>query len=283
MDQRWWVDFWSSFSWYRWKNRYRRTSETSPSSIFTNGRGIDRYAIITAETSDFQFRAKSLLDSFWIARITISKMNSYEKVNVASFRNVELLQQDVSQRSVRISTLTSTRLMLIWPRHLAGSAETTFGESWQKTAALKYSSPSLDNFMEGCKTSDKAPQPFQSQMGLSRDVSWSPLFLVSCFLRCCLMYLVARILHQHSLPHRPLSLQPQKASSKGQYEDRYHQRISVRWRLCTERYNQSQHTKQCRQVLNGRWQFWLNHRHKKRQKWCTNQCLENHTSSPTSP
>ena len=64
--------------------------------------------------------------------------------------------------------------------HLSRSAKTAFGESWQNTATTKNSSPSLDNFMSACiqgsKTTRKIAQLFPSQIGLSRDVSWSPLF-----------------------------------------------------------------------------------------------------------
>ena len=38
----------------------------------------------------------------------------------------------------------------------------------------------------------ESSEPFPSQMGLSRDVSWPPLFSVAGFLRCCLMHLMAR-------------------------------------------------------------------------------------------
>ena len=45
-------------------------------------------------------------------------------------------------------------------------------------AAPKNSSTSLDNFMmacmQGCKTTEKAPKPFLSQIGLSSGVSWPP-------------------------------------------------------------------------------------------------------------
>ena len=59
VDQHWWVNFWLSFSWYRWKNNYCRTSRTPPSSIFTNRKGTNRHTIITAVSLYFQFQARS--------------------------------------------------------------------------------------------------------------------------------------------------------------------------------------------------------------------------------
>ena len=47
-----------------------------PSSIFTNGKGINRHTIITMESPYFQFWARSEPESFWIASTTISNMNS---------------------------------------------------------------------------------------------------------------------------------------------------------------------------------------------------------------
>ena len=97
--------------------------------------------------------------------ITISNMDSYRRVNAASAKNVGLLTwcllQDSSKRSVSNRILTSTRLMLIWPRHLTWSVEMAFGKSRQNTAVPINSLPSLDNFMtacvQGCKTTEKAP------------------------------------------------------------------------------------------------------------------------------
>ena len=59
VDQCWRVNFWPSFSWYGWKNNYHGTSRTPPSSIFTNGKGTDRHAMINMESLYFQFRARS--------------------------------------------------------------------------------------------------------------------------------------------------------------------------------------------------------------------------------
>ena len=66
-----------------------------------------------------------------------------------------------------------------------------------------------------------------------------------------------------SFPSPRLVASPRQRPSKDHGEDWSCQRVSVRWRLCTERDYQSQHIKQCRQVLNGLWQFWPNHQHKK--------------------
>ena len=115
VDQRWRVNIRPSFSWYGWKNNHRRTSRTPPSSIFTNGKGTNRHAIITAESPYFQFFGKIL------SRVLLNCLNtntdSYQRVNAASVRNVELLTwcllQGSSKRSVRNRALTSTRLMLI--------------------------------------------------------------------------------------------------------------------------------------------------------------------------
>ena len=59
VDQRRWVNFWPSFSWYEWKNNYRRTSKMPPLSIVTNGKGTVRHMIITAESLYFPFWARS--------------------------------------------------------------------------------------------------------------------------------------------------------------------------------------------------------------------------------
>ena len=148
-----------------WKNHNRRTSKTLPSFIFTNGKGTDTHAIITMESPYFQFWAISSAKSFWIASTTISNMDSYQRINPASVRNVGPLTwcslQGSFKRSVRNRTLTSTRFMLIWPRHLKWSAETAYGKSWQNKDGPKNSSPSLDNtmtaFVRGYKTTEKAP------------------------------------------------------------------------------------------------------------------------------
>ena len=58
VDQHWWVNFWTSFSWYGWKNNCCRTSRTPPSSIFTDGKWTDRHAIINTESPYFQFQAR---------------------------------------------------------------------------------------------------------------------------------------------------------------------------------------------------------------------------------
>ena len=90
-NQQWWVTFWLSFSWYGWNNNYCRTSRMPPSSIFTNGKETNKHAVITTESPYFQFQARFLLESFWIASTTISNMDSYQRVNVASVRNMRLL------------------------------------------------------------------------------------------------------------------------------------------------------------------------------------------------
>ena len=48
-------------------------------------------------------------------------------------------------------------------------------------------------------------------MGLSRDLSWPPLFSASCFLRCCLMRLVARIMESTF----DIALTPLSSTSEG--------------------------------------------------------------------
>ena len=243
-----------------------------PSSLFTNRKGTHRYTIITAESPYIQFQGRSEAEFFWIASTTISNMDSYHRLNADSVRNVGLLtwclQQGSCKRSVWNRTLTSTRLMLIWTRNLTRSAETFFVESWQNTAAPKKFSPPLDNCltacMQGCNTAEKAPEHFLSLMVLSRDLSWLPLFSASSFLQCCLIHLVARMLEStfnNLLMALSSASEGFKQRPKG--EDCYRQRVSVRRRLCTERYDQSQHTKQCWQVLNGQWKFWPNHQHKK--------------------
>ena len=63
--------------------------------------------------------------------------------------------------------------------------------------------------------------------------------------------------------HWQLGFQSQKTSSKDQDEAWYCQQVSVHRQPCTERYYQSQHAKWCWLVLNGLWQFWPNHQHKK--------------------
>ena len=133
--------------------------------VFTNGKGTDRHAIITAESPYFQFRARSKPGFFWIASTTILNMDSYRRVNEASVGNVGpltlCLLQDSCKRSAKYRTLIPIRLMLIWPRHLTRSAKTALGESWQNTAASQNSSLSLENFvtacMQGGKTTEKAP------------------------------------------------------------------------------------------------------------------------------
>ena len=74
-----------------WKNNYSRTSRTPPSSIFTNGKGTNRHAIITAESPYFQFQARSQAECFWIASTNILNRDSYWRINTASVRNVGLL------------------------------------------------------------------------------------------------------------------------------------------------------------------------------------------------
>ena len=118
-------------------------------------------------------------------------------------------------------------------------------------------------YMQGCKTMEKAPYPFSFQKGLSRDMSWPSLFVVSYFLWCCLMHLIARIME--STFDTALSALSQKTSSKDQGENWYRQRVSVhRWRR-TERFYQSQHAKRCWRVLIGLWQFWPNRQHNKKE------------------
>ena len=128
------------------------------------------------QTSDYQRRISLLsISGKILAKVLLNRHNKHFKhrllherkcsVNAASVRNVGLLTWCLMQDSCMISfknrTVTSTRLMLIWPRHLTWSAETAFGESWQNTATPKNSSPSFDNFMtacmQGCKTTEKAP------------------------------------------------------------------------------------------------------------------------------
>ena len=82
-------------------------------------------------------------------------------------------------------------------------------------------------------------------MGLSRDVSWPPCFSVSCFLRCCLMHLVTRIMELRFNTTLTAVFNLRRLQAKTKVKT-YHQWVSVRRCLCTS------------------------------------QCLENHMLSPTS-
>ena len=78
---------------------------------FYKRKGNRQHAIITTESPYFHFRTRSNPESLWIIFTTISNMDSYQRVNAASIRNVGLLRwcllQDINKRSVRNRILTS--------------------------------------------------------------------------------------------------------------------------------------------------------------------------------
>ena len=114
-------------------------------------------------------------------------MDSYRRVNATSVRNMGLLTWCLLQDKCLEQNIDLFSTYVDLTKAFDTTNRDGFGELWQNIAALKNSSPSLDNlmmaYMQVCK-------PFLSQIGLSRDVSWLQLFSASCFLQCCLILLV---------------------------------------------------------------------------------------------
>ena len=119
--------------------------------------------------------------------------------------------------------------------------------------------PFHDDMQTRVQDNGESSVTFPITNGIKQGCVLGTTFLVSCFLWCCLMHLVAQMM-ESTFYTTLMAL----SSTSDQDEDWYCQRVSVcRW-LCTEcYYYQSQHAKQCWQILNGLWQFWLNHQHKK--------------------
>ena len=117
---------------------------------------------------------------------------------------------------------------------------------------------------------------FPSQMVLRKNVSWPSLFSVSCFLRCCLMHLMARIMES--------TFDTAVSASEG-----FKQRPS--WRLISSTSLLSptvvhwtlQPKPTCKTVLTSfQWPVTILSKPSK-QKWCTSQRPENHISSAKLP